>query len=267
MECNVIRDLMPLVQDDVASEESKRIVQAHIAECPACAEYLKNMQVTLKAANGQREKEQRDFDKAAHQLRVKRRRRVGRNVLIGMMVGVLLVVGGMWGWTKLTQEFNTLVYYGEYGVFLTQLSDGRTSVNLDFRGSSSYTVADMEEQIEDGQTILYVNLKRPYIKRNMDQPMVNYSCCLLSANDLRSYAEIRQGASAEYCVVWQNGNIIPAASPEMETYFAIEDEIEAINLQVTPEGKAVALSRKDEQRLFELQMARQDALETVPEWQ
>ena len=34
--CAVCRDLMPLVQDGVASPESEALVQAHLAACPAC---------------------------------------------------------------------------------------------------------------------------------------------------------------------------------------------------------------------------------------
>ena len=34
--CAVCRDLMPLVQDGVASPESEALVQAHMAVCPAC---------------------------------------------------------------------------------------------------------------------------------------------------------------------------------------------------------------------------------------
>ena len=34
--CEVCRDLMPLVQDGVASPESEALVQAHMAVCPAC---------------------------------------------------------------------------------------------------------------------------------------------------------------------------------------------------------------------------------------
>lgn len=34
--CAVCRDLMPLVQDGVASPESEALVQAHLADCPAC---------------------------------------------------------------------------------------------------------------------------------------------------------------------------------------------------------------------------------------
>ena len=34
--CAVCRDLMPLVQDGVASQESEALVKAHLAACPAC---------------------------------------------------------------------------------------------------------------------------------------------------------------------------------------------------------------------------------------
>ena len=34
--CDICRDLLPLVQDGVASEESRAAVEAHLASCPAC---------------------------------------------------------------------------------------------------------------------------------------------------------------------------------------------------------------------------------------
>ena len=37
LSCGIARDLMPLVIDDVAGEESKRAVEAHLAECAECS--------------------------------------------------------------------------------------------------------------------------------------------------------------------------------------------------------------------------------------
>ena len=34
--CDICMDLIPLVQDGVASEDSRKAVEAHIASCPAC---------------------------------------------------------------------------------------------------------------------------------------------------------------------------------------------------------------------------------------
>ncbi|NMD43075.1 MAG: hypothetical protein GYA86_07185, partial [Firmicutes bacterium] len=40
VDCEVIRDLIPLVNDDVASEESKRVVNAHCERCGDCRRLL-----------------------------------------------------------------------------------------------------------------------------------------------------------------------------------------------------------------------------------
>ena len=42
--CNLIRDLLPLYQDQVASEESAAAVREHLLECPDCAKLFKQMQ-------------------------------------------------------------------------------------------------------------------------------------------------------------------------------------------------------------------------------
>ena len=34
--CDICRDLLPLVQDGVASEDSRAAVEAHLRSCPAC---------------------------------------------------------------------------------------------------------------------------------------------------------------------------------------------------------------------------------------
>lgn len=41
--CNVIQDLLPLYHDGVCSEESKELVQEHIAACAQCKDFLHNL--------------------------------------------------------------------------------------------------------------------------------------------------------------------------------------------------------------------------------
>ena len=38
-----MRDLLPLYADDVCSAKSRELVEEHLRECPACAEYLKQL--------------------------------------------------------------------------------------------------------------------------------------------------------------------------------------------------------------------------------
>ena len=43
MNCEVMRDLLPLYADDVCSAKSRELVEEHLRECPACTEYLKQL--------------------------------------------------------------------------------------------------------------------------------------------------------------------------------------------------------------------------------
>ena len=41
--CEIIRDLLPLYQDDICSEKSRNAIEEHIKECESCRTYLKKM--------------------------------------------------------------------------------------------------------------------------------------------------------------------------------------------------------------------------------
>ena len=44
--CNIIRDLLPLYAEDLASEDTKKAVEEHLRKCKACADVLHDMQKT-----------------------------------------------------------------------------------------------------------------------------------------------------------------------------------------------------------------------------
>ena len=46
VDCEVIRDLLPLYADHVCSERSREMVETHLAECPACTALLQKMQAS-----------------------------------------------------------------------------------------------------------------------------------------------------------------------------------------------------------------------------
>ena len=87
-ECNVARDLMPLVIDGVASEESQSFVDTHVVECEECAGVYADMCGELEQ---QRivQLEQAELEAAAKEVRAKRLR---KGILYGVMVVLLAVV-------------------------------------------------------------------------------------------------------------------------------------------------------------------------------
>ncbi len=46
MDCDVIRDLLPLYADDACSEKSREAVAEHLRDCPSCREMLQKLQNT-----------------------------------------------------------------------------------------------------------------------------------------------------------------------------------------------------------------------------
>lgn len=43
MDCNVIRDLLPLYQDDAVSEDTKKVIEEHLASCEECSKFYDEM--------------------------------------------------------------------------------------------------------------------------------------------------------------------------------------------------------------------------------
>ena len=75
-ECDTIRDLMPLVLDDVASENSKNMVTRHVEDCKECREYMDQLIADLPTATAEEvRQEQQANQEAARMLRRKKRTR------------------------------------------------------------------------------------------------------------------------------------------------------------------------------------------------
>ena len=41
--CSLIQDLLPLYHDGVCSEESSKIIEAHLSECSSCKDYYNSL--------------------------------------------------------------------------------------------------------------------------------------------------------------------------------------------------------------------------------
>ena len=49
--CSVIQDLLPLYIDGVCSEESRKVIDEHLAGCAACRQLLAEMQASEQKPN------------------------------------------------------------------------------------------------------------------------------------------------------------------------------------------------------------------------
>lgn len=127
--CNVARDLMPLVIDGVASEESQQYVGEHIAECTECALTYGAMRVELPRAN--QEKERAEMEKAAKAMKKKRRKRMLWAVAIGAALSIVLLVCVNRLYTNLFVIMNVLVETDAYEASVYRLQDDRVVLLFD----------------------------------------------------------------------------------------------------------------------------------------
>lgn len=90
-ECELIRDLMPLVKDGAASTESAAAVKRHMAECSECRDYYESIGEEINLP-GERPMDWDETGQAAALGKKIRRRRVKTAVIIVSAVLVLLTV-------------------------------------------------------------------------------------------------------------------------------------------------------------------------------
>ena len=90
MTCEVIRDLLPLCADGVASEESRAAVEEHIRTCDECRTLYESM---CKPVEAQEVPKEPDYMDAVRQQKKENRRFVLRVYGVTVAVLLLLLVG------------------------------------------------------------------------------------------------------------------------------------------------------------------------------
>ena len=133
-DCEVVRDLMPLVLDDVASDGSKHMVSAHVQTCAECAAYMNQLKADLPAGQKGAVDSRAAFDAAAQTLRKQKRRRTLRNVLLGALIVCILGLANLYCFDWLMNETRPIPT-SEYGIQLSKLADGRLVASFDYHES------------------------------------------------------------------------------------------------------------------------------------
>ena len=278
--CNVAKDLMPLVIDGVASEESQQYVDEHIAECTECALTYGAMRVELPRAN--QEKERAEMERAAKAVKTKRRKRVLWSIVICLVLCYLLLFSGRWLWNQLTMYNRIPLNKSEITVQLYKTSDGRglivydqarddVSIGLGWESDATIGVITLEPQRSviqlrsEKSEKLYGGYRFAWIGGWEEQGWVRMTKEELDKENNRIGREnffiydpnpireiwVAYGDGRE--LIYKHGDEVPTCSTEMEAYLAYLN-----GPKPAPEfGKPVEY---DYDKLAELRAA-------VPEWQ
>lgn len=84
--CDVIRDLLPLYEDNAVSEETAKLVREHLKDCPDCREELRKMRAPISLPPDEDEEAVRRFLERRAEIRKK------QNVKIACVASVLTVI-------------------------------------------------------------------------------------------------------------------------------------------------------------------------------
>lgn len=94
--CKIVRDLLPLYQDGVCSEESKQMVEEHISCCEDCKKELQMMNETINASHPQI-KDEAIIEAASTAWKKGKKKAFRKGAIIALIVVVVLlgsIVGG-----------------------------------------------------------------------------------------------------------------------------------------------------------------------------
>lgn len=267
-DCNIVRDLMPLVLDRAASDESREIVEEHIAACEACGKQYDAMKAAL--PDGLRMEYEEEQKKFIHALKAMRKTKLKRRLTV-LALGVILCAaaafGGLFAYDRLVNRYSVPVDNSLYSLSLARLADGSIAVTAEMHGINFDTQTNGTEQVEGDRTVcyLYYSAAPLHAVSSSSREGTKALMTLLGSGGNQSISEIRQGAPGNSILLWTAGEPMPAASQEMEAYFALDKQWMAWwdNLPESEDGTYKVLNAMED---YSWQARLEEAWLAVPEW-
>lgn len=202
--CEVISDLLPLYCDDVCTKDSRRIVEAHLKDCPDCSRMLENMRTEYQICDRQEQQgEQILRDMAAvWKKSVFRSFFKGICVVIGML---LLLYAGYWGMVR----WPLAEIPPEAVQASAEVLDDEFTVHIEVTDGYKATSMDLITQ-EDGK--MYVVFKRGMIPvkngagTNAKGTYSGSLDAVLEDGKTVRVKEIYYGTQEEHVLLWSSCN-------------------------------------------------------------
>ena len=227
MNCDVIRDLLPLYADEVCSEASKTLVEAHLCDCKLCAEELRIMRCGESAVIAK----EVDAAKAAGRAWRKNKIVTAEKMILAMVL--LFVIGFLLFYPDMPMPvFEKDVQVGN----VCRLSDG--TVYFEWEMTNGTIAAGRGRMIREKNGAYYFVPLRAVIEAHMrywlsvDPSILETQRCdyefvdpdrQWSDYDGTVFADmtaIYVGWGKDAILVWEKGMELPAASADVEAEWA-----------------------------------------------
>ena len=178
MNCEVAKDLMTLYVEDMCSQESKKALEEHVKECPACADFLEKIRNELEVGEDVDRKDYTQENETSLKPLKKVKKSLARRKLTAITLGLLLVavLAGIvflsYGQvTNRCMSFSAIVDAFKVKRVCEKLTEGDTGALLEviaFQAEETYS-ANKGMSVEDG-----MEEYKKAVQRSMDEAYAYY---------------------------------------------------------------------------------------------
>lgn len=201
MNCDIVRDLLPLYVDEVCSEKSREAVEDHLEGCAACRAYLAELDAPLPGMK------ELAYDDAVplREIAAEWKKLRWKSWLKGAAAVAALCLLGVTAWQLLFNWCCIPMTAEDYTLRTYQLSDGSVGVHVDFREGKETRYALTWRDEADGK---HFYMARPIIRNNP------YEVDFSSGTDSRYPPDVDTayfGLEEDAVLLFQDGE--PAAHP------------------------------------------------------
>lgn len=206
IDCNIIRDLLPLYEDSVASAETQELVRAHLADCPACQEELRKLRTPISLPPDEDEEAVKRFLEYRAEVYRKQNRKIIRFVAIAATIVTVLAASLLW-YTR-PRSWESIAYSGELTRFSAYL---HTTGPNNFYDYETYMLEEAEGLEEPGQQIRALLEKATYRVRPWDTLNFRFGRGYSQTGgtgEATIYQIWGQGQQAEYFILLSSGTVL-----------------------------------------------------------
>ena len=204
IDCNIIRDLLPLYEDDVASQETQELVRTHLVDCLGCREELRKMRTPVSLPPAGDEEAVKRFLEYRAEVYRKQNRKIIRFVAIAAAIVTVLAASLLW-YTR-PRSWESISYSGELTRFSAYLNTYDGSV-LRFK---TYALDEKDGLEAPGEQILALLEETTYRIRPWDTLKYSHggSYGESGSGSMTIYLMFDQDQQAEYLILYSSGTVI-----------------------------------------------------------
>lgn len=227
MDCEIVRDLLPLYHDGACSQASRAAVEEHLKTCPACRAELRDMDAPLPEAAPLVPDEASPVRAISRAWKKDRRRAWWKGALIAAAVCAVLV--GLWA--AATQLYLFPVDPEKMEITnVRQLSDGR--VLYHFYIDDELALREIRFEYDEEGNKYYIPVRALVTEKRWegDSPADNEKCLDVAEEVAwaeeqgveREITRVWYGRGEDAILLWEEGMDLPAASEADEAAWGYE---------------------------------------------